>query len=38
MPYYVPIVIDNNYTLSVCCVDIIISLNGYCICMEADDM
>ena len=26
----VPMVIDNNYTLSVyCCVDIIISLNGY---------
>ena len=32
-------VIDNNYTLSVyCCVDIIISLNGYCTCTDADDM
>ena len=35
----VPMVIDNNYTLSVCCcVDIIISLNGYCTCTDADDM
>ena len=34
----VPMVIDNNYTLSVyCCVDIIISLNGYCTCTDADD-
>ena len=35
----VPMVIDNNYTLSVyCCVDIIISLNGYCTCTDADDV
>ena len=34
----VPMVIDdNNYTLS-CCIDIIISLNGYCTCTDADDM
>ena len=32
-------VIDNNYTLSVyCCVDIIISLNGYCTCTDDDDI
>ena len=35
----VPLITDNNYTLSVyCCVDIIISLNGYCTCKDADDM
>ena len=35
----VPMVIDNNYTLSVCCcVDIIISLNSYCTSTDADDM
>ena len=35
----VPMVIDNNYTLSVCCcVDIKISLNGYSTCTDADDM
>ena len=31
-------VIDNNYTLSICCcADIIISLIGYCTCTDADD-